>query len=113
MSEKFSSPNGSIYSPMSSGSHDFEPFYAFDSIWNFEPGLHCHDFYELYLHIRGAKYYCIDHQVYPLENNQLIIVPPFTLHGHIGTIAPRDYERAFLYISPAALKKAGNDAHYA
>lgn len=36
-----------------------------------------------------------------------MIVPPFTMHGHIGTHTPVNYERAFLYITPAFLKNIG------
>ena len=95
------------YASMSADRYDYEPSYAFSPVWEFGAGLHCHDFFEIYIHLRGAKYYCIDDNVYPIEPYQLMIVPPFTLHGHVGAYIPVNYERDFLYISPATLKKAG------
>lgn len=97
----------SSYSAMGQGRHDYEPSYGFSPVWQFGAGLHCHDFYELYIHLQGAKYYCIDESVYEIEPNQLMIVPPFTMHGHIGAHTPVNYERAFLYITPALLKSVG------
>lgn len=97
----------SSYSAMGQGRYDYEPTYAFSPVWQFGAGLHCHDFYELYIHLNGAKYYCIDENVYQIEPNQLMIVPPFTMHGHIGSHTPVNYERAFLYITPSLLKSAG------
>lgn len=99
----------SSYSAMGNGRYDYEPSYAFSPVWQFGAGLHCHDFYEIYIHLQGAKYYCIDESVYPIEPNQLMIVPPFTMHGHIGTHTPVNYERAFLYVTPAFLKNIGTN----
>lgn len=83
--------------------HDYDACYSHHEEWGLY-GLHCHDFYELYIHYSGAKFYCVDNNVYPLEANQLVVVPPFCMHGLIGDSAPRNYERAFLYITPATLK---------
>ena len=47
-------------------------------------GLHCHDFYEFYIHYQGGKVYYVDGSVFPLQNNQLIIMPPFRMHGLVG-----------------------------
>ena len=94
------------YSAMGMGRHDYEACYGFDEEWGLY-GLHCHDFYELYIHFNGAKFYCIDNQVYPVEPCQLMVVPPFRLHGLIGDHPPVNYERCFLYISPSMLKICG------
>jgi len=99
----------SSYSAMGRDRYDYEPTYAFDPVWKYGASLHCHDFYELYIHLRGVKYYCIDNNVYPIEPNQLLVMPPLTMHGHIGAYRPVNYERAFLYISPATLRRAGAD----
>lgn len=48
-------------------------------------GLHCHDFYEFYIHYQGGKVYYVDGSVFPLQN----------------------YERGFLYLRPATLRKLG------
>ena len=54
------------YSAMGMGRYDYEACYQLDETWGLY-GLHCHDFYELYIHLNGAKFYCIDNQVYPVE----------------------------------------------
>ena len=96
----------SSYSAMGMGRHDYEACYKFSEEWGLY-GLHCHDFFEIYIYYQGAKFYCIDNQVFPLEPYHLIVMPPFRMHGLIGDQLPRDYERCFLYISPAMLKTCG------
>ena len=96
----------SSYSAMGMGRHDYEACCRFDEEWGLY-GLHCHDFFEFYIFFQGAKFYCIDNQVFPVEPNHLIILPPFRMHGLIGDQLPRNYERCFLYISPAMLKTCG------
>ena len=61
-------------------------------------GLHCHDFYEFYIHYQGGKVYYVDGSVFPLQNNQLIIMPPFRMHGLVGGSSLQNYERGFLYL---------------
>lgn len=70
-------------------------------------GLHCHDFYEFYIHYQGGKVYYVDGSVFPLQNNQLIIMPPFRMHGLVGGNSLQNYERGFLYLRPATLRKLG------
>ena len=96
----------SSYSAMGMGRHDYEACYNYHEEWNLY-GLHCHDFYEFYIYFQGAKFYCIDNHAFPLERYQLIIVPPFHMHGLIGDHLPRNYERCFLYVSPTMLKSCG------
>ncbi len=91
---------------MNNERHDYDACYRHDEAWGLY-GLHCHDFYELYIHYKGAKFYCVDNNVYPLDADQLVVVPPFCMHGLIGESAPMDYERAFLYITPTMLKTCG------
>lgn len=59
-------------------------------------GLHCHDFYEFYIHYQGGKVYYVDGSVFPLQNNQLIIMPPFRMHGLVSGNSLQNYERGFL-----------------
>ena len=66
-------------------------------------GLHCHDFYEFYIHYQGGKVYYVDGSVFPLQNNQLIIMPPFRMHGLVGGSSLQNYERGFLYLRPETL----------
>lgn len=91
------------YSAMGYGRSDYEACYRLDQYWDLI-GLHCHDFWEFYIHFSGAKFYCIDNEVYPIGSHDLMVIPPFRMHGLIGDHIPRDYERCFLYISPAMLK---------
>lgn len=96
----------SAYASMAPDRQDYDACYAYHAEWNLS-NLHCHDFYELYIHISGAKFYCIDNNVYPMEPFQLMVVPPFCMHGLIGDSAPENYERAFLYISRSMLRSCG------
>lgn len=96
----------SAYASMAPDRHDYDACYAYHAEWNLS-NLHCHDFYELYIHISGAKFYCIDNNVYPMEPYQLMVVPPFCMHGLIGDSAPVHYERAFLYITRSMLRNCG------
>ena len=96
----------SSYSAMSDNRHDYEPCYFLnDFAGPFR--YHCHDFYELYIHYGGAQSYCIDNQMYPLKPCQLMVLPPFHLHGFCGNLRMRNYERAYVYISPTHLRQAG------
>ncbi len=86
--------------------HDYDVCYAYHREWRLY-GLHCHDFYELYIHYGGAKFYCIDNAVYPLKPDQLLVIPPFSMHGLVCESPPQDYERAFIYMTPATLRVCG------
>lgn len=70
-------------------------------------GLHAHDYYEIYLHLEGARLYCIDDIVYELSPNQLLVIPPLHMHGLICDRDLVDYERCYLYLSPELLGKCG------
>ena len=94
------------YTAMGHGRHDYEPCYFFDELAG-SFGYHCHDFYELYIHFSGADNYCVDNNVYPLQPNQLMIIPPFCLHGFIGDVHFHNYERAYVYVSSRVLQNAG------
>lgn len=96
----------SSYSAMGNNRHDYEACVAYHDEWGLY-GLHCHDFYEFYIHFQGARHYCIDNNVYPLEACHLMIIPPFRMHGLIGEQELLQYQRCFLYISPSMLKSCG------
>lgn len=96
----------SSYSAMGDNRHDYEPCYYFNDLAG-PFGYHCHDFYELYIHYGGAQAYCIDNNMYPLQPCQLMVVPPFHLHGFRGDLRLKNYERAYVYISPSLLRQAG------
>lgn len=70
-------------------------------------GLHAHDDYEIYLHLSGGRFYCIDDTVFKLTPNQLLIIPPLHMHGLVCDHDLVNYERCFLYLSPGMLRKCG------
>lgn len=94
------------YNAMGSEDAEYEAYYELAERHPIG-GLHCHDFYELYIHYRGGKLYYVDGKVFPLQPNQLIIMPPFRMHGLVGGNELHDYERGFLYLRPATLQKLG------
>lgn len=68
-------------------------------------GLHAHDYYEIYIHLEGGRYYCIDDQIYELKRNQILIIPPLHMHGLVCDRDLVDYERCYLYLSPEMVRK--------
>lgn len=70
-------------------------------------GLHAHDDYEIYLHLSGGRFYCIDDTVFKLTPNQLLIIPPLHMHGLVCDHDLVNYERCFLYLSLGMLHKCG------
>lgn len=68
---------------------------------------HCHDFYEIYLHMGGGQYFGLDNSLYLLKPNQLFIIPPFSMHGLSSVNTLRHYERAYLNLSPEVLRVLG------
>ena len=70
-------------------------------------GLHAHDYFEFYLHIKGGRQYCIDDYVFELKPNQMIIIPPLHMHGLVCDSNLVDYERCYLYITPETLNNCG------
>ena len=70
---------------------------------------HCHDYFEFYIHLRGGQFMGVDNHLYTLRPNQVFILPPFFMHGLGCTEEMRNYERAFLNISPEVLERLGCD----
>lgn len=68
---------------------------------------HCHDFYEIYIHLGGGHYFGLDNNMYLLEPDQLFIIPPFCMHGLSSVGEMRDYNRAYVNIPSATLKRLG------
>ncbi len=83
---------------------DYEPFLGVSPFPGYR-GLHCHDFFEFYLFFSGAPYYCIGDQTFPLKPCTLAIIPPFHMHGLVGAEADTAYERAWMYVTPAMVRK--------
>lgn len=97
--------DSSAYSPMGKLCTDYEPFSGTSPFPGYH-GLHCHDFYEFFVYFSGAPYHSIGGQISPLTSCTLVIIPPFHMHGLVGTQADTPYERAWLYITPAMIQKA-------
>ena len=68
-------------------------------------GLHAHDTYEFYIHIRGGRFYCIEDSTFELKSNELLIIPPLHMHGLVCDRDLVDYERCYLSLSVEELKK--------
>ena len=84
----------------------FEAFHAVDdSMRSWE--YHSHDFYELYIHVKGAQFFCVDSGRYRLTPDVCILIPPFCMHGLAQSGEMRGYERAWLNLSPELLGKLG------
>lgn len=105
LSPKKESP---AYSPMSMHCVDFEPYADVTPFPGYH-GLHCHDFFEIYIYFSGASYHSLGDQISPLVPCTLVIIPPFHMHGLVGTKADIPYERAWLYITPSIVQKVGMD----
>lgn len=102
-----SSPkNSSTYSPMSTHCIDYEPYVGITPFPGYH-GLHCHDFFEFYIYFSGASFHSMGDQISPLSACTLVIIPPFHMHGLVGTKADTFYERAWLYITPSIIQKVG------
>lgn len=95
------------YSGMGNNQTDFEACYNFTAQGLYTWGSHCHDFYELYIHLGGGRYYGLDNNIYEMQPNQLFITPPFAIHGLVVEQDLVNYERAFLYITSETLRRAG------
>ena len=69
--------------------------------------FHCHDYYEFYIHLRGGEFMGVDNKLFALKPNQVFIFPPFSMHGLSCTREMRDYERAYLNVSPEVMHVLG------
>lgn len=92
------------YSPMGKLCTDYEPFSGTSPFPGYQ-GFHCHDFFEFIVFFSGAPYHSLGGQISPLSSCTLVIIPPFHMHGLIGSQADTPYERAWLYITPAMIQK--------
>lgn len=95
-----------LHSAMGHNREDYEAFYASTNVHQFSE-IHNHDFYEIYIHLRGGRTLWINDRVYSLEPGSMIIFPPFQMHGMINREKLYDYERAFLYITSETMRTIG------
>ena len=86
---------------------------AFDGEYHFTPVTprqgerHSHEHYELYIHLHGGNLFSLERELFPMEPNQLVIIPPYRMHGLIYDQPLTDYERMFLNLPPETLERAG------
>lgn len=62
--------------------------------------LHSHDFYELYFFVGGDASYIIESGHYRLNPNDILLIPPQTLHQLDINDSNETYERIVLWINP-------------
>ncbi len=93
---------------MGLGRRNYEAVHNFDEKTDFST-LHSHDFYEIYINIRGGKLYVLDDQILPLTGRDLVIIRPYQMHGHFGADPLYNYERIFLYISPEVVEELSHN----
>ena len=91
---------------MQQGGQGYEARYRFNESIQVTQ-YHCHDYYELYIHLHGGQYMGVDNKLYQLKPNQVFILPPFCMHGLSCTSELRNYERAFLNLSPEVMHNLG------
>ena len=85
------------------GQLGYEAHYNFSGRFE-ETQFHCHDYYELYIHLHGGEFMGVDNQLFQLKPNQVFIFPPFCMHGLSCTKEMHNYERAYLNLSPEVLR---------
>ena len=81
----------------------YEAYYKLDKSFEVTQ-YHCHDYYELYIHIQGGEYMGVDNRLFQLKPNQVFILPPFCMHGLSCTKEMRNYERSYLNLSPEVMR---------
>ncbi len=94
------------FTPMEQGQQGYEAHYVYSKRMEVTQ-YHCHDYYELYIHLHGGEYMGVDNRLFSLKPNQLFILPPFCMHGLSCTDEMRDYERAYLNLSPEVMRVLG------
>ena len=67
--------------------------------------VHHHDGYEFFLHVRNGTYYQLGQQVFPLQDNQLLVVPPGQNHGLVSPHPLRNLEQLVVQVSTDLLEQ--------
>ena len=91
------------FEPMSQSGLGYEAHYHLSETMEVSQ-YHCHDYYELYIHLHGGEYMGVDNKLYLLKPNQVFILPPFCMHGLSCTREMKNYERAYLNLAPEVLQ---------
>ena len=85
------------FAPMEQSQQGYEAHYHYSDRLEVTQ-YHCHDYYELYIHLHGGEYMGVDNQLFSLKPNQVFILPPFCMHGLSCTDEMHDYEEESIYI---------------
>lgn len=83
---------------------DFEIFYGLDD----QPpdvDLHHHDFYEVYLFLKGKIEYRVEGRIYHLKPGDLLLISPMELHQLIAKEDGGVYERIVLWVNREFLER--------
>lgn len=84
--------------------NDYE-IYRYRSTYMNEVELHHHDFYEVYLLLRGRVEYIVENQIYRMRPGDWMLTSPLELHqARISTDADA-YERIVLWIARPYLER--------
>lgn len=84
-------------------SEDYELYYYHDR--HFTPTKpHYHSYYEFYFFINGDIDFIIHGENHPLEQNDIVIIPPGINHFAISNDAEKPYQRIVFWISPEYFK---------
>ena len=96
-----------LYQDFTSRQHmiapDFE-VYRYRSFYLNEVALHHHDFYEVYLLLRGRVTYTVENRIYQVRPGDIMLISPLELHqARISTDAD-PYERVVLWVARSYLE---------
>jgi len=94
------------YASMMTGPNDYDAFYGITEGLNYY-GMHCHDFYEIYVHYGGGIAMRVNDKTYDLKPDMLMIFPPFCMHGLAAAVNLTHYERGYLSITTETLRELG------
>lgn len=84
---------------------DWELYY---STWRSKerfPALHTHDFYELYLFLKGEATFIVEDYAHTLTPGDMVIVPPGKFHRAAFNDLDMPYERLLVYVSTDTLQR--------
>lgn len=73
-------------------------------------GIHIHDDYEIYIHIKGDSSFLVDNKVYPLHRGDVILTKPGDVHVFIVN-STGDTEHICLWLAPACGSRLLSFAH--
>lgn len=69
------------------------------------PALHTHEFYELYLFLKGEATYIVEDYAHVMSPGDLLIVPPGKFHRAAFDDLHKPYERLLVYVSMDTLQR--------